>query len=349
MKLRRPDKIAICFVDGNMERTFEQVKQLEGIEEDFIVEWNYRASKFSGPYSNFSQLVNEAVVETQSEFMVFINPKTNINRSDVNTLIDDLCNGFAWSSICSFGFWATTKELFRRIGMMDERFIGSEYEDNDFAFRMKAANLAINWRFELSQYPWKKPILPQMRGATATLFPTKWYNKDGVYYRTDLFIEEKRLPLHIQSNTREDIHRSWMDWSSTQSDNISHVFHQANEAIISNKIARSRKIKADIKIELTREGGLLKSVFMCDVPTEIQLTLTNAIPIGEERLVPDENFMLYSNHWYTWGPLEKRGYDLRFFHEGRLILNDTNYRFPESREYIMGINITEFSIDSEIF
>ena len=346
MKLRRPDRIAICFVDGNMDRTLEQVKQLEGIEEDFIVEWNYRASKFSGPYSNFSQLVNEAVVETQSEFMVFINPKTNINRSDVNTLIDDLCNGFAWSSICSFGFWATTKELFRRIGMMDERFIGSEYEDNDFAVRMKQFGKAINWRFELQKYPWRQPILPQMRGSTATLYPTKWHIVDGVYYRTDQFREEKRLPKIIQDQGRLDIFNSWMDWSDTLSDRVSHVFREAGAAIVSDKIVNTSKIKAITTFRIEYVNESVKFVFYSDIPTKLMVTVTNGTPIGEEKLVYDQHIDLESNAW--WGnTLKPNTYDIRVFHEGKLVLNNMAY-VPNRNpilEYSLGLNVTQFSDD----
>ena len=37
MKLERPDKIAICFVDGDKKRTEEQINQLSGIENIFNV------------------------------------------------------------------------------------------------------------------------------------------------------------------------------------------------------------------------------------------------------------------------------------------------------------------------
>lgn len=343
MKLRKPDKIAICFVDGNLERTLEQIKQLDGIEDDFIVEWNIRASKFSDSYSNFSQLVNEAIVETSSEFMVFINPKTQINRQDIHTIIDDLCNGYAWSSVCSFGLWGATKELFRRVGMMDERFIGGEYEDNDFAIRLKQFGKAINWRFVLNKYPWYKPILPQIKGATKTLYPMKWFIQDGVYYRTDQFIEEKRLPEHIRNQWREDIYQSWMDWSETQSDMVSHVFHEANNAVISHKIAKSSKTKIPTTVQLSQEGGAFKITFLCNQPTKLQLTITNAFPIGEERLIPDEHITLKSNNWYKIG-LEPGEYDLRFFHEGKIVMHNSLYSFPSTRTYNLGLTITSFEV-----
>ena len=342
MRLERPNKIAICFVDGNRERTLKQVKQLDGIEDDFTVEWNFRADKFSGLYSNFSQLVNEAVVETSSEFMVFINPKTNISREDVNRLIDDLCNGFAWSSICSFGFWATTKELFRQIGLMDERFIGSEWEDNDFAIRMKQFGKAINWRFEIQKYPWTLPILPQMRGSTASLYPIKWHQRDGVYYRTDQFKEEKRLPKIIREHDRPDISASWLDWNATCSDNVSHVFQEANNATVSDKIVSTSKIKANARFNIKHIDGSIKIDFTCVESTKLIVTLTSGLPIGEEKLINDGYLSFNSNRWWT-SELNPGIYDIRVFHEGKLILNNMAYNTGDpGLEYKLGLNITQF-------
>lgn len=340
MKLRKPNKIAICFVDGNIEKSIQQYEDLLAIENDFIVEWNFRAKKFSGPYSSYSQLINEAVVETSSEFMVFINPKTIVTPEDIKTIINDLCNGYAWSSVCSLGLWGTTKELFRRIGLMDERFIGGEYEDNDLAFRLKEFGKAINWRFELSKYPWSQPSLPQMRGATRTLFSQKWHKREGIYYRTDNFIEEKRLPRHICNQSREDIYQSWMDWENTKSDHVSHVFNQADEAIISSEIVKTKKFKSDAIISLQEHDGSLRFEFKCNRDTSLQMVLTQG-EIGQERPVIDGDFVIESNN-YLDIPIGEGVYDIRFFHEGKLILNNQGFSFPNNLEYKIGINVTEF-------
>ena len=44
--------------------------------------------------------------------------------------------------LLALGFWATTKNVFREIGLLDERFLGGEYEDFDFGIRMKLAKLS---------------------------------------------------------------------------------------------------------------------------------------------------------------------------------------------------------------
>lgn len=340
MKLKRPDRIAICFVDGNKERSLLQVEQLKGVEDDFEIEWNFRSDKFTGSYSNFSQLINEAVVETESEFMVFINPKTIVSREDITIMIDDLCNGYAWSSVCSFGLWSTTKELFRRIGMMDERFIGSEWEDNDFGLRMSQFGKAISWRFELEKYPWRKPILPQMRGLTQSLFKLKWMLIDGVYYRTDRFREEKLLPKKILESERRDIYDSWMEWEESQTDMVSHVARQAVTAKVSNQILKTQREKANSRINIRNENGEIHIEFLCSVATEIHIAITNALPVGEERMVLDYIIPMQSNTYYRIG-IEKGQYELRFFHEDRLIIHDSLYTFPGNRSFDLGLTITK--------
>lgn len=343
--LTRPKHIAICFVDGVKETSLHQVDILEkeGIYDDFRVEWHFRADKANVPYISFSQIINEAVVETHSEFMIFFNPRTTPTREGINRIIDDLCNGFAWSSVCAYGFFGTTKELFREIGLMDERFIGGNYEDNDFTLRMKQANLAINFRFEIDKYPWKEPILHQLSGITKTKFDTKWHKHDGVYYRTNLFSEEKKLPPHLRTIV-PNISESWKEWSESEWDGYGAVFPQADEAIISSEIARSAATRHNITLRLFPDGdGNFRYGFDIDsIQTEIHMVLTSG-PVGQERRFVDKDFVLPSNH-YESESIEPGNYDLRFFHQGKLILNNSFYQFPSTKTYELGINHYDFIV-----
>ena len=344
--LERPNKIAICFVDGVKETSLRQVDILEreGIYDDFEVEWHFRSDKANVPYISFSQIINEAVVETESEFMIFFNPRTTPTREGINRIMDDLCNGFAWSSVCAYGFFGTTKELFKRIGLMDERFIGGNYEDNDFTMRMKQANLAINFRFEIDKYPWKEPILHQLSGITKTKFKTKWHEEGGTYYRTDLFKEEKKLPPYMLTSSREDISNSWKNWSESKWDGYGTVFPQANDAMISNDIVKSTATRHDIVIRLFPDGaGNFRYGFDIDgAETELHMVLTSG-PVGQERRVLDRDHYVKSN-FYESVSIPHGNYDLRFFHNGKLILNNSSYEFPSTKTYELGINLYHFEI-----
>jgi len=344
--IERPKSIAICFVDGVKDTSMRQVKILEeeGIYDDFQVEWHFRSDKASVPYTSFSQIINEAVVETSLEFMIFFNPRTTPTREGINRIINDLCNGFAWSSVCAYGFFGTTKELFRKIGLMDERFIGGNYEDNDFTMRMKQANLAINFRFETDKYPWEEPVLHQLSGITKTKFKTKWHKThDGVYYRTDLFKEDKKLPPYILNAPREDISKSWKSWGESEWDGYGKVYPEADEALISNSIIESSATRHNIIIRLFPDGdNNFRFGFDIEdgVETELHMVLTSG-SVGSERRVYDKDFVLDSN-FYKSQPLTIGNYDIRFFHNGKLILNNSFYQFPSTRTYELGINLYHF-------
>lgn len=346
MKLERPNKIAVCFVDGNPERTEQQIDSLREVENHFEIEWVRRSDIFTQPYISFSQAVNECVVNSESEFMVFINPKTIVSPEDIITIIDDLCNGFAWSSICSFGLWGTTKELFRRIGLMDERFIGGEYEDDDFAVRMKQFDVAINWRFILDKYPYTEfHHRPALKGITFGKYEMKWLRIDEVYYRTDIIPGEKQLPPKIKNNAREDIYNSWKKWNESESDEISHVFRNANNAVISNKIVTSAKVKSIARLIFDEgQDGKARISFNCGANTKVHIVMTNALPIGAEGTTAYVVKVLGKDVKHSFD-LEHGLYDIRVFHQGELILNNTAFLFPGSVEYVLGINVAHFNLD----
>jgi hypothetical protein len=136
MKIDKPHKIAICLNAPTLERANQQKEALNGIQDLFEIEWDLRSERFTGDYISFSQMINEAVLCTESEFMIFINPKAKVQKEDIIKIIDSLCNGYCLSNIMAFGLWGTTKQLFREIGMFDERLIGFGEEDGDITYRM---------------------------------------------------------------------------------------------------------------------------------------------------------------------------------------------------------------------
>lgn len=346
MKLELPNKIAICFVDGNHERTLDQMQQLNGIEDHFEVEWQLRSEMYPGFYHTYSQLINEAAIVTESEFMVFINPKTSISVDDVRKIINDLCNGFCVSMICSFGFWGTTKELFRHVGLMDERFIGSEYEDNDFGLRLKQFGKAINWRFVLEKYPWHgMNALPVNRGMTNTIYKTKWHKVNGVYYKNEAYLAEKRLPARLQKANRPEIMESWNDWHMSESDFISHVFVESNNAIIKGDVVKTHKVKSSSTLKFEYVDGKLEITFLSKEKTRIVMVFTNP-EIGNEWNVLGNQIEINSNtHTRLLNELNPGMYDLRIFHEDGLVFNDS--MFPVStnpRILEFGLNVTVFDI-----
>ena len=344
--LERPNDIAICFIGGDSQRTEEQINALSGIENIFNVEWSKRSDKLEGYYPSYSQAVNEAVIETESEFMILINPQANPEIEDIELIISELCNGYAYSSVVSFGLWGITKEVFRRIGMFDERFLGGEYEDNDFLIRMQQLDVAISWRWNLDRYKhWifgsaDMPTLKsQHRGLTKTLYPMKWHQVGSSLYRTDLFPTEKQPPKWFLENKRHDIYRSWKPWTeSKREDNgfVGDIFEEVMSKIVKDEILTSEKRNIQATLEITSDDSSINFKSTCDIPTELQVIVTDQ---NTKQLT--QYVSVASNTWRSM-QLNAAWYDLRIQHNGRILAHDNFFKPGESRTYQFGLDIYNF-------
>ena len=165
-------------------------------------------------------MINESVIITESEFMIFINPKSEVKPDDVYNIIDDLCDGYALSTVIAFGFWGCTKQIFNKVGLMDERFIGGEYEDDDFIIRLIENDLAICWNFVEDNYDNSSPqIQTHTRGISANIFREKWNIdkqsktiKDIASAASDIYDKTVRVyESFVKANHSIDLAKSKMD------------------------------------------------------------------------------------------------------------------------------------------
>lgn len=92
---------------------------------------------------NFSRIINKCIEQCPTETMVLISDKIMPRPHQVQKILTALDLGYAFASSYRFGFYGFKKELFRRIGMFDERFTPGGHEDLDFFVRLKEANLAV--------------------------------------------------------------------------------------------------------------------------------------------------------------------------------------------------------------
>ncbi len=93
-------------------------------------------------YPSFSKIINECVTKCPTETVIMMGDKVLPTSVHVETTVRLLNQGFAFVGLYRFGFFGFKKELFRRIGMMDERFTSGGCEDEDIYLRLKEANLA---------------------------------------------------------------------------------------------------------------------------------------------------------------------------------------------------------------
>lgn len=104
----------------------------------------YNAELFHGDgYPSFSKLVNDCICSIKTDYFIIANDKARPRPEDVELLISKLLSGYAFVGLYCFGFWGSHKDVFKRIGFLDEKnFIGGACEDSDFLMRLTEANLS---------------------------------------------------------------------------------------------------------------------------------------------------------------------------------------------------------------
>jgi len=204
----------------------KQMALLKPLEDKYKVHWNNRIDRFPRAYPSYSQLVNHAIATSPSEVMLLLNDRTIPKLEEAEKIINHLENGFACSFIYNVGFMGFTKELVRTIGWWDERFLNGGWEDRDWVFRMRLANLALYESLE-GEYEthWKSPL--QISDACARSGPV-WQVKYDQGPKKDIWstgtgpviykrLREESYP-HWQQTlgpARDDIRQSWMPWDKS--------------------------------------------------------------------------------------------------------------------------------------
>lgn len=354
--------IAICLLGEDPIRSQKQKKNLVALEQSFNVEW-YLRSEISPytPYSTFSQIINEGTLLTTAEYIMFFNPKFLPYPEDITCLYDDLNNGFCLSSLASMGAFGVSRELFRAIGLFDERFLGGEYEDNDFLVRIKQAGYAIKWKAHKDRYPvFLRSADNPLFGLTKSLYKTKWYEKEGVYYRTDLFKQEKVLPNWQLSNSNEEVRTSWKKWEDSdikpdESGSYWHLYEECNRIQVSDEIATSSVEKIDIQVEFSKTvSGSGESYLRIDGRasdvTSIDVGLCKSDTIRPREFLGEGGIFTWrldgqvTLWWMSNYIFDETAVDVRVFHQGVPILYNTSVDLNKPVKYNITVNQRNFHV-----
>jgi hypothetical protein len=194
---------------------YNQQKALEGLSKDYEIEWNLRIKRYPHAYPSFSQLMNHAIVTSKHEWMIFINDRTNPTEAEARKMIKHMEEGFACSFMYNVGYMMFSKELIRKIGWWDERFLLGGWEDRDFVYRLSQTDLALYESQEASyDYNWKSPL--QVIGHGCKLSEPHWNKKYEQKYQDAIvkMLPEEKYPhwdLFLGSE-RKDISLNWKPW-----------------------------------------------------------------------------------------------------------------------------------------
>ena len=213
--------ITICIHAGaGLEEVIKrQIEALKPLEEEYNVSWNNRIDRNPGPYPSYSQLVNDAVITSPTERIIFVNDRVVPTTAEAKKILYLLENGFAAATQWSVAYMGVTKELFRKIGWWDERFLGGGYEDDDFVLRLRLANLAYYESIE-SNYDFSFKSKQRIEGGGACAksephFLRKWFQMEDYIARV---VPEEVKPEYnnLVGPSRADISSKWKPWNQSQ-------------------------------------------------------------------------------------------------------------------------------------
>ena len=186
-------------------------------------------------YPSFSKLVNTVISNTKEEIVIFCSHRVRPTPSDVDRILNLLKEGYGLVGLYRLAFFGLKKELIRRIGFMDERFIGGSHEDNDFVIRLNEANIAY-YEDESVEYHASGSTWDSSR--TREIYFSKWNItgniitrlKEEITYDYDLGvnnelqnIETKKLFLpwnNSRANHKQSLVRDYFNMKVVSSFNI---------------------------------------------------------------------------------------------------------------------------------
>lgn len=341
LKIKIPNSFTVCLISGDTEISSLQEKSLDNLKKKYKVNFCKRSDYNKYQYASFSQIINELVTESVDEFLFFVNPKVNLQENLIEDMLIDLCSGYCWTSRFAFGLWGTTKELFRNIGLMDERFIGGEMEDFDFICRLNLFGKAVNWQCINGIYKNEFSRIGDLRGSSHTLFYNKWIESDNVLYLDEDYLDCKIL----KGPNKNYISNSWLDYDNSffepNPSNNSFIWRNwfFKEILVKKFDKEFIHTNSKILIESNSsdEVGL---EFFCNSKTNLNIFI-----------LTDDEYLVYSskiksNTWQKF-PINNSSivdmtdfFEIKIFHEGSKIYHNKFVTLPIDINIELGLKIT---------
>jgi len=163
-----------CYVISNKPQLFPNIEK-----SIFPEKVNY----FDGTgYPSFSKLVNVCTAAADNEIVIIMSDKMLLTAADVQKTVSLINQGYGLVGLYRFGFFGFKKQLMRQMGMMDERFVGGGYEDDDFYIRLQEANIAM---YVTEEVEYSKSKSSWNYDRSRIHFLQKWIDTDNPKYNPE--------------------------------------------------------------------------------------------------------------------------------------------------------------------
>ena len=87
-------------------------------------------------YASYAKLINDCVMSVNDEIVIIMNHKIRARPLDIYKMTHLINKGFGLVCMRNFYFYGFKKDLIRKVGFFDERFIGGGCEDADLIRRL---------------------------------------------------------------------------------------------------------------------------------------------------------------------------------------------------------------------
>ncbi len=278
----KPNELVLAFLGKNNHNCEELL--INQTSKSYKVEVWERDKIWDGLYNSYSQIMNESIISTKGEFVFWIHPRVSVNFELIDNLLLLLCSGYAFASELNFGLYGCTKQLFRKLGLLDEMFLGGECEDLDWFFRMQYHNISFFERGNDNICPPKKGSWGMYRGLSHTQFEEKWirinrhsdvnsYNVNNTRWTLSKFYQKNKNLL--DGLNRNDIEKTWLD--SSYSYGVTWLALTCQDLIFeeNNFIEEIKVVNVAFIIEII--DGKIRFEFLCPENMFCMITVHNSI------------------------------------------------------------------------
>ena len=162
-------------------------------------------AKLQGKIS-YSKIMNFIITDYPHELILICNDKGRPKPQDVDKVVELLDRGFGMAWLHPFGFGGFYKDVIRKIGFYDERFVDGNYEDCDMTRRLKEADIALYESFDIE---WVQIKSSWKASKSEKFFKQKW---DGFNRKLP------EAPLNYDIGSYQG--RAFLPWKETVSSSI---------------------------------------------------------------------------------------------------------------------------------